>query len=557
MNGLKSLDILNEQQNPELISNLLLNNNRLNRLYKNDFYGFIQLTELRLDFNEIEYLEFNCFNSLNNLTILKLNNNHLTQLLTGQFYNLVNLKQLDLSRNEIKFVDAFNLPFLNLFHLFELDLTENNLQNVYSLTFSNLLRLRKLVLNNANINDIENDAFSNSFDLLLCTNNNNTVTMIYLHQNPINFNYLTDGLCFKLTMNDDYNDNSKNSILYPFGKKENDKTMLHSDDYYEGPIQIQTEFKFYNKLYSFLYINTNGFISFENPLDSLMKPLVSPFNADINTLISGSIYYREVATTTTTTNDLLNKITNDINTIDVDFNATWAFVVTWFEVSAFDGDPFENNTFQVVLTSCKANNKSFVLFNYGRIMWFHDSVKAGFDSGDRINLFYLINGSSSLDVINLSTTSNVNQAGKNVFRVDNGFSYPSFSESNEKPSNCNKSEQNGIYSIYLNSMQIKVYCQSNGWIRIMNRVNSITNEFNRTIQEYKNGFGDLESNYWLGLGNIQYLTSQSSNERILLRIEFKSVYSDEYFIEYDNFKLIGNDYELNIGKVTNGNLIEI
>jgi hypothetical protein len=448
------------------------------------------------------------------------------------------------------------LPFLNLFHLFELDLTENNLQNVYSLTFSNLLRLRKLVLNNANINDIENDAFSNSFDLLLCTNsNNNTVTMIYLHQNPINFNYLTDGLCFKITMNDDHNDNSKNSILYPFGKKENDKTMLNSDDYYEGPIQIQTEFKFYNKLYSFLYINTNGFISFENPLDSLMKPLVSPFNADINTLISGSIYYREVATTS---NDLLNKITNDINTIDVDFNATWAFVVTWFEVSAFDGDPFENNTFQAVLTSCKANNKSFVLFNYGRIMWFHDSVKAGFDSGDRINLFYLINGSSSLDVINLSTTSNVNQAGKNVFRVDNGFSYPSFSQSNEKPSNCNNKEQiNGIYSIYLNSMQIKVYCQSNGWIRIMNRVNSITNEFNRTIQEYKNGFGDLESNYWLGLGNIQYLTSQSSNERILLRIEFKSVYSDEYFIEYDNFKLIGNDYELNIGKVTNGNLIDL
>lgn len=488
--------------------------------------------------------------------ILKLNNNHLTQLLTGQFYNLINLKQLDLSRNEIKFIDAFNLPFLNLFHLVELDLSENNLQNVYSLTFSsNLLRLQKLVLNNANINDIENDAFSNSFDLL-CTNNR--VTMIYLHQNPINFNYLADGLCFKITMNEDFNNNdSTNSILYPFGKKENDKTMFPSDDYYEGPIQIKTEFKFYNKLYSFLYINTNGFISFENPLDSLMKPLISPFNADINTLISGNIYYREVIT-----NDyyILNKITNDINAIDVDFNATWAFVVTWFEVSAFDGDPFENNTFQVVLTSCKENNKSFVLFNYGHIMWFHDNVKAGFDSGDRINLFYLINGSSSLDVINLSTTSNVNQAGKNVFRVDNGFSYPSyssFSESNEKPSNCNDKEQNGINSIYLNNSELKVFCQSNGWIRIMNRVNSIINDFNRTIQEYKNGFSHLESNYWLGLSNIKYLTSQSLNERILLRIEFKSVYSDEYFIEYDNFKLIGNDYELNIGKVTNSNLIDL
>ena len=82
----------------------------------------------------------------------------------------------------------------------------------------------------------------------------------------------------------------------------------------------------------------------------------------------------------------------------------------------------------------------------------------------------------------------------------------------------------------------------------MNRVNSITNDFNRTIQEYKNGFGHLESNYWLGLSNTKYLTSQSLNERTLLRIEFKSVYLDEYFIEYDNFKLIGNDYELNIGK---------
>ena len=74
-------------------------------------------------------------------------------------------------------------------------MSENNLQNVYSLTFSsNLLRLQKLVLNNANINEIENDAFSNSFDLL-CTNNNR-VTMIYLHQNPINLNYLTDGFMF-------------------------------------------------------------------------------------------------------------------------------------------------------------------------------------------------------------------------------------------------------------------------------------------------------------------------------------------------------------------------
>ena len=36
---------------------------------KNDFFGFTQLTDLTLSFNQIEHLEFDCFNTFVNLLI--------------------------------------------------------------------------------------------------------------------------------------------------------------------------------------------------------------------------------------------------------------------------------------------------------------------------------------------------------------------------------------------------------------------------------------------------------------------------------------------------------
>ena len=93
-------------------------------------------------------------------------------------------------------------------------------------------------------------------------------------------------------------------------------------------------------------------------------------------------------------------------------------------MASYGGDPSINNTFQAVLTS--NGTYSFVVFNYGRLGWSNvvmHHIRAGFDSGQN-QVFFLINGSSNFDIINLATTSNVNMAGKNVFRVDTTFVYP-------------------------------------------------------------------------------------------------------------------------------------
>ena len=63
-NQLNSLEILTDHEN-QITTSLKLNNNELTRLNKNDFFGFTQLTDLTLSFNQIEHLEFDCFNTLN------------------------------------------------------------------------------------------------------------------------------------------------------------------------------------------------------------------------------------------------------------------------------------------------------------------------------------------------------------------------------------------------------------------------------------------------------------------------------------------------------------
>ncbi len=58
--------------------------------------------------------------------------------------------------------------------------------------------------------------------------------------------------------------------------------------------------------------------------------------------------------------------------------------------------------------------------------------------------------------------------------------------------------------------KIDVYCDistnGGGWIVFQRRVNSGTS-FERDWQSYENGFGDLNSNFWLGLKALRNLTS--------------------------------------------------
>jgi len=127
------------------------------------------------------------------------------------------------------------------------------------------------------------------------------------------------------------------NILYPYGLSSGDYLVPKNDDGSEGPIDIGVPFSFFNKEFSTIYINTNGFVSFLSPFNknSLSKknpfsiPLISPFWSDINTLISGRIYYRESSSASD-----LNQAKNDIaNIYSTAFNPSRVYIITWDQVA--------------------------------------------------------------------------------------------------------------------------------------------------------------------------------------------------------------------------------
>ena len=90
-----------------------------------------------------------------------------------------------------------------------------------------------------------------------------------------------------------------------------------------------------------------------------------------------------------------------------------------------------------------------------------------------------------------------------------------------------------------------------GWTVIQRRLNNIT-PFNRTWQEYKNGFGDASSNYWIGLQKIRdILGAESTTFQLYIGMESfhpRDTYRSAF---YDSFNL-GNEqenYKLRVGSI--------
>ena len=89
------------------------------------------------------------------------------------------------------------------------------------------------------------------------------------------------------------------------------------------------------------------------------------------------------------------------------------------------------------------------------------------------------------------------------------------------------------------------YITDDGYIVIQQRVDD-TN-FDRTLNEYKDGFGDApDGSFWLGLDTLHSLTSQNSYK---LRIEVE-ISGSTKIAEYSNFAIgAANTYRFSIGKV--------
>ncbi|KAL7742355.1 hypothetical protein ACLKA6_018991 [Drosophila palustris] len=122
---------------------------------------------------------------------------------------------------------------------------------------------------------------------------------------------------------------------------------------------------------------------------------------------------------------------------------------------------------------------------------------------------------------------------------------------------CTGAQFSGIYDIVIpkfSSEPFKVACDAQtrdgGWTIILRRMDGSVN-FYRNWTEYKNGFGNLDGEYFLGLDKIHAMTAERRQELLVLVEDFEG---DRRYETYDEFA-IGNEdqqYELHTLGKANG-----
>ncbi|KAG9336301.1 hypothetical protein JZ751_002648, partial [Albula glossodonta] len=108
----------------------------------------------------------------------------------------------------------------------------------------------------------------------------------------------------------------------------------------------------------------------------------------------------------------------------------------------------------------------------------------------------------------------------------------------------------GIFTVVpsLGQMPVEVYCDMDtdggGWTVIQRRQDGSVN-FNRNWKEYKDGFGDLHTEFWLGNDHIHDLTSQGD---YTLRIDLEDWNGKHKHALYESFSVDGEDshYRLHV-----------
>ncbi|XP_011189973.2 fibrinogen C domain-containing protein 1 [Zeugodacus cucurbitae] len=119
-----------------------------------------------------------------------------------------------------------------------------------------------------------------------------------------------------------------------------------------------------------------------------------------------------------------------------------------------------------------------------------------------------------------------------------------------KPSSCMEAAANslesGIYKIQIknvNVTDVEVFCEEGvdlgGWLVIQRRQSGSV-DFKRDWHDYKDGFGTLTGNYWIGMEKLHALTNNCEQE---LYIQMKRRNGQEYYAKYSKF-LIGNEVEI-------------
>ena len=109
-------------------------------------------------------------------------------------------------------------------------------------------------------------------------------------------------------------------------------------------------------------------------------------------------------------------------------------------------------------------------------------------------------------------------------------------------------DQSGVYHVYHEGKEIPVYClmkDQHGWIAIQQRLAGSV-DFYRNWTEYRNGFGDPATDYYLGNELIHQLTFGKQIQIAIVgqdfNDEFRILYFDGFYIENEQ-----NKYRLHAG----------
>lgn len=102
---------------------------------------------------------------------------------------------------------------------------------------------------------------------------------------------------------------------------------------------------------------------------------------------------------------------------------------------------------------------------------------------------------------------------------------------------------NGVYPVMPDpkNKTFQVYCDmesmGGGWTLLQNRQDGSV-DFNRSWNEYKNGFGNLTGEFWLGNDKIHLLTKSSN---MMVRIELEDFKDEKEYATYNQF-YVANEY---------------
>ncbi|MCL2161626.1 MAG: PEPxxWA-CTERM sorting domain-containing protein [Betaproteobacteria bacterium] len=202
-------------------------------------------------------------------------------------------------------------------------------------------------------------------------------------------------------------------------------TLARNDDGYTGLVGIGFDINFFGNTYSQLYVNNNGNVTFNYPIEKytpsslglLGSVFIAPFFADVDTRYAGSpVTYG-----------------NGV------YDGQTAFGVNWVDVDYYDSDPSHTarNSFQLIFVD-RSDGDFDIIFNYDDIQWeageASDSgpdglggtaARAGWASGtgefyelagSGVNGAFINGGPNAL----VSNSFNSGVAGRYVFEVRNG-----------------------------------------------------------------------------------------------------------------------------------------